>query len=57
LRVAGDAAVARTFRFLVVGFDVPVAKPSSASEGNCKLRANSGTLYISLSNGIETLRR
>jgi hypothetical protein len=57
LRVAGDAAVARTFRFLVVGFGVPEAKPSSASEGDCKLRANSGALYISLSKGTETLRR
>jgi hypothetical protein len=48
LRMASDAAVARTFRFLVVGFGVQVEKPSSTFESNRKLRTSCGTLYISL---------
>ena len=54
---ASAAAVARAFRFLVVGHGVPVTKSSSASESSRKLRSYSGTPHISLSQGAETLRR
>jgi hypothetical protein len=54
--MASDTAVSRTFRFLVVGFDVPVANPSSTLESNRKLRTNSGTPCISLPEGSQTLR-